>query len=54
MSANTRHKARPHQLVVSAGKKLSIPRDEIDGVNFLWRKLIFYNVVQNVRGQNFG
>ena len=29
-------------------KKVSIPRDEIYGVNFLRRNLIFYNLLENV------
>ena len=33
-------------------KKVSIPRDEIYGVNFLRRNLIFYNLLGNVGGQN--
>ena len=40
------------EVVVSAGKKVSIPRDEIYGVNFLRRNLIFYNLLGNVGGQN--
>ena len=42
------------EVVVSAGKKVSIPRDEIYGVNFLGRNLIFYNLLENVWGSKLG
>ena len=42
------------EVVVSAGKKVSIPRDEIYGVNFLRRNLIFYNLLENVWGSKLG
>ena len=46
------NEARGEEVVVSTGKKVSIPRDEIYGVNFLRRNLIFHNLLGNVGGQN--